>query len=208
MSKKLPLFAFLAFFNWGALEVGLATAAAAPKTSGANEKNYISLDLPPRIYKSLNFSATAQNPTTPTNKSEETQIEFSLAKIKPLGGATFDAGWLCLNSIEDCAKFSGTQNYWIDGTSNEIRVGSQTESIQKRRIGKWMAIEAFPLCGWTSRSTGFNPAGGQCYSVVLSGEEKTISFNILLGQNKGCRNIEICWKSQLIQLRQMLSSAN
>ena len=207
MSKKLPLFALLALFNWGALEFGLATAAGQKKL-GTNEKNYISLDLPPTIYKALNFSTATQTPTTPTKKPKETQIEFSLSKIKPIGGTTFDAGWLCLNSLKDCAKFSGTQNYWIDEASDEIRIGSQTESVQKRRIGKWMAIEAFPLCGWTSRSAGFNPAGGQCYSVVLSGEEKTISFNILLGQNKGCRNIELCWKSQLIQLRQMLGSAN
>ena len=98
-----------------------------------------------------------------------------------MGGEISDVGWLCRDLIKIFAKSSGTQNHWIDETSNEIRVGSQTEIVREKRIGKWSAFETFPPCGWTSKSTGFNPAGGQCYSVVLSGEGKTLFFNILMG---------------------------
>lgn len=210
MFKNPPLLLLLYFliFSSGASNFGLSTAAAAEAALRKNEANYIFLQPPLKIYKALKLGDIPQNPAATEEKSKRIQIEFSLAKVKPLGGTRSDIGWLCLDSTENCAKIPGTQNYWIDEASDEIKVGSQTESVHKRRIGKWVAFEAFPLCGWTSESIGFNPAGGQCYSVVLSGKEKTISFNILLGQNKGCKDIEMCWKIQLNQLRQMLGSAH
>jgi hypothetical protein len=185
--------------------------SATPKSNTRLFKGaHISVQMPIDIYSTVleldpGTGAPPALATTPVEPNI-TNIDISLTKRKELGGVKHDVGWICHGSVTSCAIASGTQNYWVDAASGEIRVGDPTEPVRKMQLGSWIAYEAFPLCGWTSHTGVFSPYGGQCYAVVLASDKKTVSFQILLGPNTGCKDVEKCWAKQLARLRRMMRS--
>lgn len=139
-------------------------------------------------------------------KNKSIRINFSLTKRRPLGGSSADVGSICNGPIIVCAVSADTQNYWIDQSTQSIRLGDPTSPVYRRRLGAWQAYEAFPLCGWTSAHGVYIPYGGQCYTAVLTNDNKTVNFQILLGKNSGCKEIETCWAYSLDSIRKMMAS--
>lgn len=188
-----------------------AAFSSAPKSNTRIVKGaYISVHLPIEMYTYiLEHDPAKDSPSsliTPPKNTGVANIEISLIKRKELGGTQSDAGWVCHDSVSVCATADGTQNYWLDEAANEIRVGGPTEPVRKTKLGAWIAYEAFPLCGWASTTGRSSPYLGQCYAVVLSSDNKTVSFQILLGRNTGCHNVEKCWAKPLARIRQMMHS--
>lgn len=170
---------------------------------------YISLRLPLKTYSGIieSLPDEKQSPISAIElKNKLTFISISLKKKKLTGETFADIGSVCNNSIYVCAQSTGIKNYWVDQTTKNINLGEPTSNVYKRRLGIWTAYEAFPLCGWTSVRGIYTPYGGQCYTVVLGSENKTIDFQILLGQNKACVKIEKCWKNSLISIRDIMRS--
>lgn len=143
---------------------------------------YISLNLPIEKYSHMvEYLHDEQSASSGlTIKNNSIRIDFSLTKQRPLGGTSADMGSICNSSIIACAASTDTQNYWIDQSTQNIKFGDPTSPMYSRRLGAWQVYEAFPLCGWTSVHGAYSPYGGQCYTAVLTNENKTVDFQILL----------------------------
>lgn len=166
---------------------------------------HFSVTLPMQRYKALKEITTV--PTVGTSPEHAPAIfDFALVKQQASGGTPSDSGSVCLAPVSVCAKTGANLNYWLDDATGKVQLGDPTEPVVERTIDKWAAFEAFPLCGWTTPAGTSGPYGGQCYVVVLTASDKTMSFQFLLGRNDGCKQFERCWKTQLAVLRRMLAS--
>jgi hypothetical protein len=142
---------------------GAANEASVRAARGA----HVSMQLPVEMFTTLleGDSGADTLPEAHARKLDQTHlaiIELSLSKRRPVGGTRSDVGWVCHGSLSTCAASGDTQNYWLDKTVNELRIGDPTEPVLKAQFGPWNAYEAFPLCGWTSPRGVSSPYGGQC----------------------------------------------
>lgn len=115
-------------------------SSATPKSSTCLFKGaHISVQLPVEIYSTVleRDPGNGASPTLVTTSAEPsmTNVDISLTKRKVFGGVQHDVGWVCYGSVSSCAIASGTQNYWVDEATGEMRVGGPTEPVKKTQLG-------------------------------------------------------------------------
>lgn len=120
-----------------------------------------------------------------------------------LGGAESDSGSVCLGAVAECSKQRPEFGYYLDADGG-VNISPPGEAVLKYRLGRWDVIESYPLCAW-SHPGGFEPYGGQCYSVLLMDKSRTIGFNFLLGE-AGCMDIQKCWPTEISRIRKIIET--
>lgn len=120
-----------------------------------------------------------------------------------LGGVASDSGSVCIGPVAECSKQRPDFGYYLNA-DGEVNISPPGEAVFKYKLGAWDVIESYPLCAW-SRSDGFEPYGGQCYSVVLMDKSKTIGFNFLLGE-AGCMDVQKCWPTEISRIQKIIQS--
>jgi len=129
---------------------------------------------------------------------------IDLLRATPLGGLSSDSGNVCTGPVSACAGKRSTFGYFIN-EDGEVNASPPGEPMHFFKSNNWEIIETHPLCQWSDQNEGFEPYGGQCYSVVMMSPKKTIGFNFLLGK-AGCKDIFKCWPDELARIRKMIDS--
>lgn len=159
-------------------------------------------------YSSANYSSISSSiPEQLCTNSESACLEvayLTLKKRKAMGGNRADSGTVCLGSVAECANQRPDFGYYAN-TEGEVNVAPPGENKITSRLGKWEIVESFLLCGWSNSSGRHQPYGGQCYSLALISEDKTVGFNFLIGK-AGCKNISSCWPDEISRIRKMIGS--
>lgn len=89
---------------------------------------------------------------------------------------------VCNGSFAHCAGLPNqTGPYWIDAETQKVMLFSNTTAVVHTQIAGTDKYEAFPACPMTDRLGHFLAAGAECYMLVATDKNKTISFTYWIG---------------------------
>ncbi|REG49303.1 hypothetical protein B0G80_5659 [Paraburkholderia sp. BL6669N2] len=114
-------------------------------------------------------------------KLDTSQTDFHAYSLRLKGVEAEDVLTVCEKNIHDCGTDAGlVQPYWYDAEGTLMLFSATTAVTKKSVIPGETVYEAFPACPATEAG-GASAYAGDCYELVASTQNKTISLTYWIG---------------------------